>query len=179
MYDLTSSWNRTSKEYATWRWPEWPAWRLVWDGDSSSPDIPTSTGMIQRCLACPTWLMIILVYRHGANLDLVWYIFFSSFLSSSTHLSSPADKILTAPCVELLERCSHKECLARAAEKTKLVLAIRTFVIFQPVRLLVSGLSANEQYFSLKPNQPTVLSVMTYKSNQPKQTGQLTEHVSN
>jgi len=44
----------------------------------------------------------------------------------------------------------------------------------QPVRLVVfdlsHGLSANEQYFSLTPNQPTVLSAMAYKSNQPKPT---------
>jgi len=31
--------------------------------------------------------------------------------------------------------------------------------------LLSHGLSANEQYFSLTPNQPTVLSAMAYKQN--------------
>ena len=43
----------------------------------------------------------------------------------------------------------------------------------QPDRLVVFGLSANEQYFSLTPNQSTVLSAMAYKPNQPKRTGQL------
>jgi len=37
--------------------------------------------------------------------------------------------------------------------------------------LISHSLSANEQYFSLTPNQPTVLSAMAYKPNQPKRTG--------
>jgi len=31
--------------------------------------------------------------------------------------------------------------------------------------------SANEQYFSLTPNQPTVLLAMAYQPNKPKRTG--------
>ena len=42
---------------------------------------------------------------------------------------------------------------------------------FGRIWLISHGLSANEQYFSLTPNQPTVLSAMTYKPNQPKRTG--------
>jgi len=34
--------------------------------------------------------------------------------------------------------------------------------------LISHDLSDNEQYFSLTPNQPTVLSAMAYKPNQPK-----------
>ena len=37
--------------------------------------------------------------------------------------------------------------------------------------LISHDLSANEQYFSLTPNQPTILSVMAYKPNEPKRTG--------
>jgi len=37
--------------------------------------------------------------------------------------------------------------------------------------LISHGLSANEQYFSLTPNQPTVLSAMAYKPNKPKRIG--------
>jgi len=33
--------------------------------------------------------------------------------------------------------------------------------------------SANEQYFSLTPNQPTVFLVMAYQPNKPKRTGRL------
>ena len=39
--------------------------------------------------------------------------------------------------------------------------------------LISHGLSANEQYFSFTPNQPTVLSAMAYKPNKPKRTGRL------
>ena len=42
---------------------------------------------------------------------------------------------------------------------------------FGRIWLISHGLSGNEQYFSLIPNQPTVLSVMAYKPNQPKRTG--------
>ena len=39
------------------------------------------------------------------------------------------------------------------------------------ISLISHGLSANKQYFSLTPNQPTVLSAMAYKLNKPKRTG--------
>ena len=43
---------------------------------------------------------------------------------------------------------------------------------FRPVRLGLFGLfSANEQYFSLTPKQPAVLSAMAYKPNTTKRTG--------
>ena len=42
--------------------------------------------------------------------------------------------------------------------------------IHQLVRLVVFGLSANEQYFSLTPNQPTLLLAMAYQPNKPKWT---------
>jgi len=44
---------------------------------------------------------------------------------------------------------------------------------FGRIRLISHGLSANEQYFSLTPNQPIVLSTMTYQPNKPKQTGRI------
>jgi len=33
--------------------------------------------------------------------------------------------------------------------------------------------SANKQYFSFTPNQPTVLSAMAYQPNKPKRTGRI------
>ena len=39
------------------------------------------------------------------------------------------------------------------------------------IRLISHSLSANEQYFSLTLNQPTLLSAMAYKPNKPKRTG--------
>ena len=45
--------------------------------------------------------------------------------------------------------------------------------IYQLVRLVIFGLSTNEQYFSFTPNQPTVPSVMAYKPSQPKRTGRI------
>ena len=44
---------------------------------------------------------------------------------------------------------------------------------FCRIWLISYGLSANEQYFSLTTNQPTVLSAMAYQSNKPKRTGRL------
>jgi len=42
------------------------------------------------------------------------------------------------------------------------------------VWLISHGLSANEQYFSLTPNQPTgVFSTMAYQPNKTKRTGRL------
>ena len=42
------------------------------------------------------------------------------------------------------------------------------------IRLISLGLSVNEQYFSLTPNQPTVFLVMAYKPNKLTRTGRLT-----
>ena len=43
-----------------------------------------------------------------------------------------------------------------------------------PVRLAYKPyFSANEQYFSLAPNQPTILSAMAYQPNKSKRTGRV------
>ena len=44
---------------------------------------------------------------------------------------------------------------------------------FGLVRLISRTFSANEQYFSLTPNQLTVLSAMAYQPNKPKRTGRI------
>ena len=41
---------------------------------------------------------------------------------------------------------------------------------FGRIWFISHGLSTNEQYFSLTPNQSTVLSAMVYKLSQPKRT---------
>jgi len=46
--------------------------------------------------------------------------------------------------------------------------------LFGLVWLISRTFSANEQYFSLIPNQPTVFSAMAYQPNKPKQTGRIT-----